>query len=82
MICSSTSRRKTSVATEESCCVDTTTVSMRTGRPSWYSTVTWVLPSGRKYGRLPDRRTSESRRTSRCAISIGIGINSGVSRQA
>ena len=29
-------------------CVDTTIASMRFGLPSSYSTVTWVLPSGRK----------------------------------
>ena len=31
------------------------------GTPCSYSTVTWVLPSGRRYGSWPDLRTSASR---------------------
>ncbi len=45
------------------CCVDTTTVSMRTGLPSSYWTVTWLLPSGRSQS-SDLRRTSASRRVS------------------
>ncbi len=32
------------------CWVETTTVSIRTGRPFRYSIVTWLLPSGRSQG--------------------------------
>ena len=31
-----------------SCCAESSTLSMRTGWPSRYSTVTWLLPSGRR----------------------------------
>ena len=44
--------------------------------------VTWVLPSGRRYGMVPSLRTAVSRRASRCASAIGSGISSGVSEQA
>ena len=44
--------------------------------------VTWVLPSGRRYGTVPSLRTSVSRWESRCANAIGSGISSGVSRHA
>ena len=64
------------------CCVDTTTVSSRTGVIPEYSTVTWVLPSGRRYGTVPLRRTVDSCLDSWCASMIGSGISSGVSRQA
>jgi hypothetical protein len=64
------------------CWLDTTTVSSRTGVSPSYSIVTWVLPSGRRYGTVPERRTSDSRRASRCAIVIGSGISSVVSRHA
>ena len=42
------SSRRVSLATVELCWVETTTVSIRTGRPLSYSTVTWDLPSGRR----------------------------------
>ncbi len=32
------------------CCVEMTTVSTDTGLPSTYRTLTWLLPSGRRYG--------------------------------
>lgn len=64
------------------CWVEITTVSKRTGRSPSYSMVTWVLPSGRRYGSTPLLRTSVSRRESRCASAIGSGISSGVSEQA
>ena len=47
-----------------------------------YSTVTWVLPSGRRYGTVPLRRTVESCLDSWWASMIGRGISSGVSRHA
>ena len=47
-----------------------------------YSIVTWVLPSGRRYGSWPVRRTSDRRRAMRWARAIGSGMSSGVSRQA
>ena len=37
-----------SMSMSAACCDETTTVSSRTGRPSTYSMVTWVLPSGRR----------------------------------
>ena len=64
------------------CCEETTTVLSRTGRRPSYSMVTWVLPSGRRYGMVPSLRTAERRRASRCASAIGSGISSGVSEQA
>ena len=64
------------------CCEDTTTVSSRTGLPSAYSMVTWVLPSGRRYGTTPSLRTCVRRRASRWASAIGSGISSGVWSQA
>ncbi|RAO49864.1 hypothetical protein PSN01_04585 [Micromonospora saelicesensis] len=64
------------------CWLDTTTVFSRTGRSPSYSMVTWVLPSGRRYGIVPSLRTAERRRASRCASAIGSGISSGVSEQA
>ncbi len=48
MTCSITSARIFFWLTESACCVLSTTVSMRTGFPPSYSTVTWVLPSGRR----------------------------------
>jgi hypothetical protein len=48
-----------------------TTVSTRTGRSPSYSMVTWVLPSGRRYGITPLLRTSVSEADSRCASMIG-----------
>ena len=64
------------------CWLDTTTVSRRTALSPSYSIVTWVLPSGRRYGIAPDLRTSDSRRASRWANAIGNGISSGVSSHA
>ena len=66
----------------EACWLDSTTVSSRTGWSPSYSMVTWVLPSGRRYGIVPSLRTSDSRSASRCASSIGSGIRLGVSLQA
>ena len=40
------------------CWVETTTVSSRTALSPTYSMVTWVLPSGRRYGTAPDLRTA------------------------
>src|SRR5207247_9562474 len=80
--CSITSRSIFLQATSGLCWVETTIVSTRTGRPFRYSTVTWDLPSGRIHGRRLFFRTSASRRVSRCASTMGIGINSGVSFDA
>ena len=82
MMCFFTSRRKSSVEMSGLCCVEMTTASMRLGVLSTYSTLTWLLPSGRRKSRMPSRRTSESRRTSLWAIMMGSGISSGVSSQA
>ena len=70
------------MSTSSSCCAEMTTVCTRTGRPSSYSIVTWLLPSGRRYGRTPALRTSARRLASRCATAMGIGMSSSVSRQA
>ncbi len=66
----------------EACCEDTTTVSRRTALSPSYSMVTWVLPSGRRYGMVPFLRTSERRFARRCARKIGNGISVGVSSVA
>ncbi len=62
--------------------VETTIASMRLGLPYSYSTVTCVLPSGRRNGSLPFLRTSASFFASRFASEIVSGMSSGVSRQA
>ncbi len=60
--CFRMSARSSSLPTVSACCVEMTTASMRTGLPfASYSTVTWLLPSGRRYGSLPFLRTSVSR---------------------
>ena len=64
------------------CWLETTTVSTRTGRSPSYSMVTWVLPSGRRYGMVPSLRTAASCSASRWASSIGSGISAAVSEQA
>src|ERR1035441_1288112 len=50
------------------CWADTTTVSSRTGSWPTYSIVTWVLPSGRRYGTSPLRLSSDRRRASGAAV--------------
>ena len=63
------------------CWVLRTTASMRAGLPSLYSTVTWLLPSGRSHGCCL-RRASARRRVSACAKEMGAGMSSAVSSQA
>jgi hypothetical protein len=71
------------MSTSGSCWALTNTVWTRAGRPSSsYSTVTWLLPSGRRNGSEPSRRASASRRAVAWASWIGIGISSGVSSVA
>ena len=65
-----------------SVCVEITTASIRTGLPSSYSTVTWLLLSGRSHLIVPFLRSSVIRLMSRCASAIGIGISSDVSFEA
>ncbi len=48
MMCFFTSARSCSVVTSSSCCVEITTASMRLGLLPTYSTLTWLLPSGRR----------------------------------
>ena len=81
-MCFFTSRRSSSVETSGLCCVEITTASMRIGLLPTYSTLTWLLPSGRRKLSTPSRRAVERRCTSLCAIMIGSGISSGVSSQA
>ena len=64
------------------CCEETTTVSRRTALSPSYSMVTWVLPSGRRYGMVPFLRTSDRRLERRCARWIGSGISSASRRIA
>ena len=47
-----------------------------------YSTVTWLLPSGRSQVSSPLLRASVRRRQSWWAMEIGAGISSAVSSQA
>ena len=68
--------------TSGACWVETTTVSIRTGVNPSYSTVTWLLASGRSQGIVPSCRNSVIRLMIRCASAIGSGISSGVSLQA
>lgn len=70
------------LVTLSACCVETTTVSTRTGRPPSYAMVTCALPSGRSHGSEPLFRHSARRRVSRCASTIGIGMSSAVSSVA
>ena len=59
MTVSTIALRRSSMAMESACWVETTTVSMRAGRPSGpYSTETWLLPSGRSQGSLPLSRAA------------------------
>ena len=81
--CSSTSgARSVSRSTSSRCWAEMTTVSTRAGFPSSYSMVTWLFPSGRRYGTTPALRTSERRLARRWATAIGIGMSSSVSVQA
>src|SRR6266508_6069354 len=74
--------RSVSTSTSSRCCALISTVSTRLAIVPSYAIVTWLLPSGRRYGITPALRTSASRLASRCAIAIGSGISSSVSRQA
>ena len=65
-----------------SCCVESTTVSMRVGFRPTYSTVTWLLASGRRPLTMFFSRTIAWRFTSSCEIAIGSGMSSGVSLHA
>ena len=56
------------------CWVLMSTAFSATGLPSSYSNVTWVLPSGRRYGSWPDLRTSARRSARRWAVQIGSGM--------
>ena len=47
-----------------------------------YSTVTWVLPSGRRYFKVPSLRTLASCLASLWLKEMARGISSGVSSQA
>ena len=69
-------------STPGSCWVETTTVCTRVGLPSSYSTVTWLLLSGRSHLIVPFCRNSVIRLMIRCDRAIGIGISSGVSFEA
>ena len=64
------------------CWLEISTVESAFGRPSSYTTDTWVLPSGRRYSIVPSLRTAASCFASRCASQIGMGMRSGVSSHA
>ncbi len=68
--------------TSSSCWVLTTTVWIRTGRPSSYSTVTWAFPSGRSQGISPLLRLSARRRVRRWENWMAAGMSSSVSSEA
>ena len=80
--CSTTASSIRSWVTSSWCCVETTTVSIRTGLSPSYSTVTCDLPSGRKKSTSPLLRTAASRRQILCESEIGSGIRSGDSSVA
>ena len=84
MTSSMTASRSFLYFTCSSCCVLTTMASMRTGTSSSYSSVTCVLPSGRRKSTPPIffLRTAASCRASLCAYSMGAGMSSGVSSVA
>jgi hypothetical protein len=83
MTCFLMSLSRVSSSVSSVCWVDSTTVSTRTGRLSAsYSIVTWVLPSGRRYGSVPSLRACESLSARRCAITMGSGMSTSVSSQA
>ncbi len=82
MTFSITVRQISSWVISGACWVEMTTVCTRTGLCPSYSTVTWLLPSGRSQGISPDRRAAARCRVRRCASAIGSGISSGVSRHA
>ncbi len=71
--------RRSSVAISSACCDETTTASMRLGVVPSYSTVTWLLPSGRSQSSSPVRRAMLSAWVSRWASRIGIGMSASVS---
>ena len=82
MIFSMTSALSVAWSISGACWVETTTVCTRTGVSPSYSTVTWLLPSGRSQGSSPLRRACERRRVILCASAMGMGMYSGVSSQA
>ena len=64
------------------CWFEITIVSILFGLSFSYSIVTWLLPSGPRYGISSIFLTSASLSVSLCASWIGRGISSGVSSQA
>ena len=83
MISSTTASRSSFRAMSGSCWVDTTMAGQESTLPSSpYSTVTWLLPSGRSQESFPLLRTSVSWRASLWARSMGAGISTSVSSQA
>ena len=65
------------------CWVETTMAGQRRMLPSsLYSTVTWLLPSGRSQLSSPLLRTAASRRQRSWAMAMGAGMRLGVSSQA
>ena len=62
--------------------METTSLLTPTGWPFWYTTLTWVLPSGRSQGRSPPLRTIASRSARRWARTMGSGMREGVSSVA
>ena len=82
MIWSITYSRICSWVTSGLCCVETTTVSTRTGLAPQNSMVTWLLLSGRSQGTSLAKRAAVSRARMRWAKAMGSGISSAVSLQA
>ena len=82
MISSRTPSAMRACDTSGVCCVLTTIASQRATLSPSYSSVTCVLPSGRRKSSRFCLRTSDIRRASLCAYMIGAGISSAVSSHA
>ena len=82
MISSITASLSASYPISGLCWVERTTASMRRGRLSSYSMVTWLLASGRSQDRTPPLRTSDWRLVRAWAKVMGMGMSTSVSSQA
>ena len=61
---------------------ESTTVSIATGRPSSYTTESWLFESGRRKGISPDLRRAAKWRRSSCEYTSAVGMKLFVSRVA
>src|SRR3977135_1499250 len=72
-----TPSRSSTLSILSECWVDTTTLAIPTGRAPSYTTLTWVLPSGRSHERSPALRTAASRSARRRASTVRSGRTEG-----